>query len=112
MDKVETYRGYIQKLMTERAQTYSSRDGVETQLIFDKERDHYQLVRTGWRDNNNRIYGCVLHVDIKDGKIWIQHDGTENAIADQLVELGTPKQDIVLVYHAPNMRRYTEFALG
>ena len=85
---------------------------ILTQLIFDKERDHYQLVRTGWRDNNNRVYGCVLHVDIKEGKIWVQHDGTENAIADQLVELGTPKQDIVLVYHAPNVRKYTEFALG
>ncbi|MEL6381452.1 MAG: element excision factor XisI family protein [Cyanobacteria bacterium J06626_18] len=32
--------------------------------------------------------------------------------ADYLVELGVPKQDIVLVYHAPNVRKYTEFALG
>ncbi len=59
-----------------------------------------------------RIYGCVLHVDIKDGKIWVQHDGTEDAIADQLVALGVPKQDIVLAYHAPHVRQYTEFAVG
>ncbi|NEO02004.1 MAG: XisI protein, partial [Moorea sp. SIO3I7] len=53
-----------------------------------------------------------VHVDIKDGKIWIQHDGSEIAIADQLVELGVPKQDIVLAYQAPIMRQYTEFAVG
>jgi hypothetical protein len=37
------------------------------------------------------------------GKIWVQHDGTEDAIADQLVEKGVPKQEIVLAYHAPNV---------
>jgi XisI protein len=45
-------------------------------------------------------------------KIWVQHDGTEDAIADQLVEKGVPKKDIVLAYHAPYVRQYTEFALG
>ena len=36
----------------------------------------------------------------------------EVAIADQLAELGVPKQDIVLAYHSPMMRQYTEFAVG
>jgi hypothetical protein len=53
----------------------------------------------------------VLHVDIIDGKIWVQHDRTEDAIAEQLVAKGVPKQDIVLVYHAPHVRQYTEFAV-
>jgi XisI protein len=47
-----------------------------------------------------------------DEKFWVQHDGTEDAIADQLVEKGVPKKDIVLAYHAPYVRQYTEFALG
>jgi hypothetical protein len=54
--------------------------------------------------------GCVLHFDIKSGKIWIQHDGTEDSIADELVALGVPKNDIVLAYHAPYNRQFTEFA--
>jgi ketopantoate reductase len=41
----------------------------------------YQLVNVGWKNSSTRIYGCVLHVDIKNGKIWVQHDGTEDAIA-------------------------------
>ncbi|MBS9772038.1 MAG: XisI protein [Trichodesmium erythraeum GBRTRLIN201] len=43
-------------------------------------------------------------------KIWVQHDGTEDAIADQLVEKGVPAEDIVLAYHPPLLRKYTEFA--
>ncbi len=64
-----------------------------------------------WKDNNTRIYGCVIHVDIRNDKIWIQHDGTEEAIADQLVEKGVPKKEIVIAYHAPNLRQYTDFAI-
>ncbi|HEC84853.1 MAG TPA: hypothetical protein ENI48_06375 [Thioploca sp.] len=40
----------------------------ETQLIFDTEHDHYQLSRFGW-NKDERIRNCVLHFDIKDGKI-------------------------------------------
>ncbi len=42
----------------------------------------------------------------------MEHDGTEEAIADQLVEKGVPAQDIVLAYHPPNLRKYTEFTQG
>ncbi len=65
----------------------------------------------GWR-NQRRVYGPVLHVDIMDNKIWIQQDGTEVGIANELVELGVPKEDIVLGFDAPMMRKLTEFAIG
>jgi hypothetical protein len=112
MDKLSLYRQYIQELLTQRAKLRSPSDPVESETIFDTVIDRYQLVNVGWKDSSTRIYGCALHVDIKDGKIWVQHDGTEYAIADQLVALGVPKQDIVLAYHAPHVRQYTEFAVG
>ncbi len=49
-------------------------------------------------------------MDIKNGKIWIQHDGTKDGVADDLVELGVPKEDIVLAFHPPYKRKYTGFA--
>jgi hypothetical protein len=112
MDKVSLYRQYIQELLTERANRRSPNEPIASEVIFDTVRDRYQLVHVGWKDNNTRIYGCILHVDIKDGKIWVQHDGTEEAIADQLVARGVPKQEIVLAYHSPLIRQYTEFAVG
>jgi hypothetical protein len=51
-------------------------------------------------------------VDIRNGKIWIQHDGTEEGIANRLIASGVPKEDIVLGFHSPFMRQYTEFAVG
>ena len=70
------------------------------------------MLNLGFRDSIKRIYGCIIHVDIINNKIWVQHDGTEEAIADKLVARGVPKQDIVLAYHGPPVRQYTEFALG
>jgi XisI protein len=109
---VEQYRQHIQSLLWERAQRRSansvSAEEYEVQAIFDVERDHYQLLHLGWR-GSKREFGCILHLDIKDGKIWIQQDGTEVGIANQLVELGVPKRDIVLAFHEPAVRQYTEF---
>ncbi|PZO41720.1 MAG: XisI protein [Pseudanabaena frigida] len=111
MAKLTEYREKIQDLLTELANYGSSDREVESQLIFDTERDHYQLAHVGWR-NKRRIYGCVVHLDIKDDKIWVQHNGTEFDIAIRLAEMGVPKQDIVNGFHSSYMRQFTEFAVG
>jgi hypothetical protein len=80
-------------------------------LIIDPERRHYQLVNVGWL-NNRRIYGCILHIDIKADKVWIQHNGTERDVAADLVELGIPKSRIVLGFQSPFKRQLTEFAVN
>ena len=106
---VEKYRQIVQQLILEKAQRKSYPEEIEKQAVLDTERDHYLLLHTGWRDNR-RTHGCSLHIDIKDSKIWIQHDGTEAGIATQLLELGVPKENIVLAFHSPYMREFTEFA--
>jgi hypothetical protein len=111
MEKLESYRTYIKQLLSDYASLSPSDGEAETEIIFDTERDRYQVVRTGWK-NRYPMYGCVLHLDIKDGKIWIHHDGTEIGIADELVNLGVPKSDIVLAFHEPLVRQYTGFAVG
>ncbi len=52
-----------------------------------------------------------MHIVIQNGKIWIQHAGTEDGIANRLVELGVAKGDIVLGFQSPYKRRFTEFAV-
>ncbi len=111
---VEQYRQYIRQLLLERAERASRQrkaSEYEVQTLFDAEHDHYQLLYVGWR-RNKRDFGCILHVDIKDGKIWIQHDGTEEGLANRLVEMGVPKQDIVLAFHEPDVRQFTDFGTG
>ena len=108
MDKLTRYREIIQKIL----KNYSDRrsdDIVESQTIFDRERDHYQIVNVGW-NKDKRIYGCVIHLDIKNGKIWLQYNGTEIDIAEELVDLGVPRTDIVLGFQAPYRRKFTDYA--
>ncbi|MEI6065323.1 MAG: XisI protein, partial [Pseudanabaena sp. ELA748] len=63
-------------------------------------------MNVGW-DGHRRVYGCVLHLDIKNRKIWIQQNMTEMRVAQELVDLGVAKEDIVLGFQAPEMREYT-----
>ena len=103
MEKIEKYRTYIEQLLTKYGSYKPAHGDVERQLLFDRERDHYQLCICGWEDSQ-RVRGCLLHLDLKQGKIWIQHDSTESNIATELVTLGVPKEDIVLAFHPPYLR--------
>lgn len=111
MDKLTQYRKLIQDIMEEYAAIKPSYGDVEMELIADTQHDHYQLLSIGW-NKLERIHGTLIHVDIQNGKIWIQYDGTEEGIANRLVEQGVPKSDIVLAFHPPYKRPYTDFAVN
>jgi hypothetical protein len=111
MDRVDVYRKLVKELIIQYAQYKPAYGDIEMQPIFDLENDHYQLMAVGWNDLE-RIHGCVFHIDIKDGRVWIQRDNTDVGIANELVDMGVPKEDIVLAYHAPYKRKYTGFAEG
>lgn len=111
MERIAQYRQYVQDVLRAYAEFSPSDEYVDVELSFDTERDHYQVIHAGWQ-HDRRIYGSVLHLDIKNGKIWIQHDGTEIGIARELLERGVPKEDIVLAFYSPHHRQYTEFAVG
>lgn len=109
--KIEQYQTYVQQVLEKYSQYKPLWPETEVQTIFDTQRNHYQLVQAGWRELT-REYGCIVHMDIKsDGKIWIQYDGTERGMANELVDLGVPKEDIVLAFYAPYRRPYTGFGV-
>jgi hypothetical protein len=110
MADLAQYRQLIQDLLTQHAKNiWDTR--IQAQTIFDLHNDHYQLVYVGWK-GSERVYGVVLHLDIIDGKIWIQQDGTEAGIDNKLMELGVPASQLVIGCDPPMMRQYTAFATG
>lgn len=111
MDKLAQYRQYVQTLITRYAEDDVSDDEVEVQLICDTERDHYQWMNVGW-EHLNRIYRSIIHIDIKDGKIWLQQNLTEQNPAEELVAMGVPREDIVLGLHPPYKRQYTDYGVA
>jgi hypothetical protein len=109
MDKLETYRQHIRSILDEYSSIKPAYGQVEFEQVIDPQRDHYQLLSIGW-NGNQRIHGCVFHIALKDQKIWIEHDGTEEGIANRLVEMGVPKNEIVLAFQPPFRRQFGEFA--
>jgi hypothetical protein len=67
------------------------------------------LLRFGWT-KTGRVKAVTIFARIDEDKIWIEEDWTEDGIATELVKLGVPKEDIMLAFHPPEMRQYTEFA--
>jgi len=112
MDSLNTeYRDVIEKILKDYANFIDGDDQVQVELVFDRERDRYLLIETGWQDGY-RIYGTLLHIDLIANKLWIQHDGTEEGIAVELVAAGIPKEHIVLGFRSIEQRKHTEFAIA
>jgi XisI protein len=110
MDTVRHYRRSVEAILTELAKIPYAHGDIELQTIFDRDNDHYLLMLVG-RAGVRRVHGCLVHIDIRDGKLWIQRDGTEHGIARELLESGVPKDHIVLAFRSPEMRKITDFAI-
>ncbi|NET60190.1 MAG: XisI protein [Symploca sp. SIO2E6] len=108
MEKLN-YPELVQKIIKAHV-TNLQDDETEVQLILDREHNHYLLMLVGWH-NQRREYGSLIHIDIKGDKIWIQSDGTEVGVANELLEAGIPRQDIVLGFKSPFKRQFTEYAV-
>lgn len=78
--------------------------------VIDMKDLHFQIIGYGW-ENNRRVFNLLFHLDIIEGKIWIQEDKMEYSIAEKLVEKGIPKKQIVLAYFPDYHRKYTEYAI-
>jgi hypothetical protein len=111
MDPVATYRREIERILTEYARIPYAHGDIQLQTVFDRSSDHYLLMLVGW-DGIRRVHGALVHVDIINGKIWIQRDGTEYGIARELTDAGIPKDHIVLAFHPPEVRPDTEYAVA
>lgn len=111
MAALERYREIIKETLLPIAQRqYTDRD-VMNEAVFDEKNDHYLVMSVGWEGRVRRIHGCLAHLDIINGKVWIQRDGTEDGIAYDLEAAGIPKSDIVPAFHSEDVRPHTGYAV-
>ncbi|WP_414576725.1 XisI protein [Anabaena sp. CCY 9402-a] len=125
MDKLTHYRNTIQETIkkyyemsnyqrantTETTITNSVASSVGDHLILDEQRDQYLWLRCGW-DAKKRVQHIILYLQIQNGKIWVEEDSTNLAVVDDLLAAGIPKTDIILGFHHPSKRAFTEFAIA
>lgn len=119
MDTLQSYRRLIQNILTAHTKIPYAYGDIRFETVFDHEQARYLLMILGREpvhelssSTTRYVHGCLIHIDIIDGKIWIQRDGTEEGVANELVQAGVPKSQIVLGFHSPEIRKYTEFAVA
>jgi hypothetical protein len=111
MDTAESDRRLIERILVDSAKVPYSHGDFQLQTVFDRAQNHDRLMIVGW-DGIRREHGCLVHVDIIDGKFWIQRDGTEYGIAQELLDAGVPESRIVLAFRSLEKRRLTDFAVA
>ena len=98
----------VESVLSECARFYASKE-ARTLTVFDRRNGQFLLMDEGW-NGFKHIHRVWLHVELAEGKFWIQKDGTEDGIAMDLINAGIPKERIVLAFQHPPRRRYSEFA--
>lgn len=109
--QLRNYQQIVQELLLNYAQNKPAYGEIEVETIFDPQRNHYQIMHLGWL-HKRWIHQCVMHLNIRQEKIWIFSNSTEHDIAADLVSLGVSKQDIVLGFHPPFMRELSDYGVG
>jgi len=108
-DKLNRYREIIKRILTDTARYLPQDEQAPHKTVFDADADSYAIVAVGW-DSGKRVHQFIIHLEIINGKVWLQADNTDLVIADDLERAGIPKNDIVLGFHPPHIRPLTEYA--
>ena len=111
MDQLDHYRGIVRRLIEEYAGYKPSYGDIRTKAVIDAEHDHYEVMQVGW-NGSHRVHGSIIHIDIRDGKVWIEYNGTDVRLAEELVAAGIPRKDIVLGFQPAELRPLTSYGVG
>lgn len=101
MDKLAKYRGIIKNIVEYYGKFQSSVGAVETYSVIDEKTDNYFIVDVGWLAFG-RQHAMPVHIRIKDGKVRVEADGTDQEIVQQLIDEGIDENDIILGWEKPN----------
>lgn len=111
MDKRIKHQQIVKELMAEIIDYLPKDSYIEILPVIDEINGQFLLYSDGW-DKTWRDYACFFHLEVKpNGRIYLRHDGTDLEIANELLQKGVSKQDIVLAFHAPYKRKLSGFAL-
>jgi len=99
-DNPTTYREIVKQVIGKYAQLKPSHGEIRLDPVFDETHDRYALMQVGW-DRGRRIRGNLIYITLEAGKIYIEYDGMECGITQDLMEEGIPQNDIILAFLSP-----------
>jgi XisI protein len=78
---------------------------LQVMPIFDRQAHRYQLLCQGWGTGEKRIFHPIIHIEIIDGKVWIQQNQSDTDVGEVLCDRGIPKSQMVLGLYLPSLRQ-------
>ncbi|MBA4122076.1 MAG: XisI protein [Acidobacteria bacterium] len=113
MDKLSEYKETVKNILNYYVELdrKTPEPNMEYFLIADDENGQYLWKTIGW-EKDKHVDLTTVYIRLKNDKIYIEEDWTEEGIATDLLRAGIPKKDIVLAFHEPSLRKYTEFAVA
>lgn len=113
MGDLKRYRQIVKETLLRYAGDGYINGDIHDDVVFDEKNDRYLVMSVGWRHKPpGRVHDCVVHVDIIDGKLWVQGDNADVGLVRELEEAGVPKEDIVLGFRDPERRRLSGYAVA
>jgi hypothetical protein len=109
--KLNQYRAVLERIIAEQAAITPANGAIETVGICDTHSDIYLVMLLGW-DRTRRVLDPIVYLRLRNGKVWVEEDGTDAQLVEQLRAAGIPAADIVIGFHHPEERELTEFAVA
>jgi XisI protein len=99
MDTPKTDRDAVKLVIQKYARFKPSHGDVRLDTVFDEANGRYALMQVGW-DRGQRVRGNLIYVTLGEGKVWIEYDGMEQGITQDLIAAGIPQERIVFAFQA------------
>lgn len=97
MDTTMGDREIVKQVIQRYAQFKPSHGDIRLDTVFDDTQNRYVLMQVGW-DRGRRVRGNLIYVTLLDGKVWVEYDGMEQGITQDLIDAGIPPERIVLAF--------------
>jgi hypothetical protein len=92
-----TDREIVKRVIQRYAQFKPSHGDIHLSTLFDEQQDRYALMQSGW-DRGRRVSGNLIYVTLHNDKIWIEYDGMEQGITQDLISAGIHPNRIILAF--------------
>lgn len=111
METVDMLREAIQAVFAEWAKLPRIPSDWKIVSVQDAQQDRYTLQSVSFAKDryDTRL---LAYLEVREDKIWILTDNTEEGIASELVQAGIAKDQIVLGFYSTSLREVGDFAVA